>query len=109
MAKARSIVSGLLVRTTAISTARTTLRCQVFRGGIDSLHQIVELQRLAFPFPRSLKLLLNKSRVILALLLQQNLMQSPQGPRIPRIPVEVIAKHFFRTGGVSIHPQRRAQ
>src|ERR1017187_10216413 len=72
-------------------------------------HQIFDLQFLTFTLPRRLKLPLNKSCVIVALLLQQGLMQSPQRSRITQIPVEVVTKHSLRAGRVPAHKQHTSQ
>ena len=51
---------------------------------VETSDQIFQLKRFVPALPRALKLLLNESGIVFALLLQECLMQTPQGPGIAR-------------------------
>src|ERR1700686_4320366 len=60
-------------------------------------------------FPRGVELLLNESGIVVALLLQQRLLQAEERTWIAGISIEIFAEDFLRSWGVSAQQQRAAQ
>ena len=89
-------------------TRQSPLGIEPWRGERQphrQLHQIIQLQRLRSAFPGRFELFLNESGVVVALLLQESLAQSPQRARVARIAVEIFAEDFLGTGGIAVHQQ----